>query len=241
MIRALIVDDEPLARSRVRMLLGSHPDVEVVAECGSGREAAQVMASETASVLFLDIELSDVDGFAIASATDSGAKPTVVFVTAHEEYALRAFEANAADYLVKPFSQERFDRAMDRVRRILVAPSPHPTHPRRWRERFAIRGRDQVLFVKAAAVDWIAAEGNYARLYTEEKSHLIRESLQNLEAELDPELFVRVHRSAIVNIERVRKLMVGAEGAFSIVLRNDTAVPLGPSYRERFERILENR
>jgi two-component system LytT family response regulator len=237
-IRALIVDDEPLARNRVRTLLGAHPDVEVVAECGSGREAAQVMASETASVLFLDIELSDADGFAIASATDSGAKPTVVFVTAHEEYALRAFEANAADYLVKPFSQERFDRAMDRVRRFLVAPSPRPAARPRRRERFAIRGRDQVLFVKAAAIDWIAAEGNYARLYTEEKSHLIRESLQNLEAELDPELFVRVHRSAIVNIERVRKLMVGAEGAFSIVLRNNAAVPLGPSYRERFEQLL---
>ena len=236
MIRALIVDDEPLARSRVRMLLGAHPDVEVVAECGSGREAAQVMASETASVLFLDIELSDADGFAIASATDSGTKPTVVFVTAHEEYALRAFDVNAADYLVKPFSQERFDRAMDRVRRILVA--PRPAARRRWRERFAIRGRDQVLFVKAAAIDWIAAEGNYARLYTEEKSHLIRESLQNLEAELDPEHFVRVHRSAIVNIERVRKLMVGAEGAFSIVLRNEATVPLGPSYRQRFEQLL---
>ena len=241
-IRALIVDDEPLARRRVRMLLGAHPDVEVVAECGSSREAAQVMGSETASVLFLDIELADADGFAIASATDSGVKPTVVFVTAHEQYALRAFEANAADYLVKPFSQERFDRAMDRVRRFLVAPAPRPAAgPRRWRERFAIRGREQVLFVKTTSIDWIAAEGNYARLHTDEKSHLIRESLQNLEAELDPELFVRVHRSAIVNIERVRKLMVGDEGAFSIVLRNDAAVPLGPSYRERFEQLVMNR
>lgn len=239
MIRALIVDDEPLARRRVRMLLETHPDVEVVAECGSGREAAQVMASEAASVLFLDVELADIDGFAIASATDSGAEATIVFVTAHEEYALRAFDANAADFLVKPFSQERFDRAMDRVRRFLDKPAPHPAAaPRRRRERFAIRGRDQVLFVKTSSIDWIAAEGNYARLYTEEKSHLIRESLQNLEAELDPELFVRVHRSAIVNIERVRKLMVGAEGAFSIVLRNDAAVPLGPSYRERFEQML---
>jgi two-component system LytT family response regulator len=239
-IRALIVDDEPLARSRVRMLLGAHPDVEVVAECGSGREAAQVMASETASVLFLDIELSGADdGFAIAAATDSGVKPTVVFVTAHEECALRAFDANAVDFLVKPFSQERFDRAMDRVRRFLVAPAPRPAvKPRAWRQRFVIRGRDQVLFVKAASIDWIAAEGNYARLYADEKSYLIRDSLQKLEAELDPELFVRVHRSAIVNIERVRKLLVGAEGAFSLVLRNDAAVPLGPSYRENLEQLL---
>jgi two-component system LytT family response regulator len=239
MIRALIVDDEPLARRRVRLLLDAHPDVEVVAECSSGREAAQVMASERASLLFLDIEMPDVDGFAIAASREPEAEQTVVFVTAHEECALQAFEANAADFLVKPFSQERFDRAMDRVRRFLVVPPPPaPARPQRWRERFAIRGRDQVLFVKAASVDWIASEANYARLFCAEKSHLIRESLQNLEAELDPEVFVRVHRSAMINIERVRKLTVGPEGAFSIVMQSDAAVPLGPSYRERLELLL---
>lgn len=244
MIRALIVDDEPLARSRVRLLMASHSDVEVIAECSSGREAAEVMTSETPALLFLDVQMPDSDGFAIAATRDAERTPAVVFVTAHEEFALQAFEANAVDYLVKPFSQERFDRAMDRVRRFLghrasaSIPPAHPVPRPRRRERFAIRVRGQVLFVKTTAIEWIAAEGNYARLHTPEASYLTRESLQNLEAELDPELFVRVHRSAIVNIERVRKLIVGPEGAFSIILQSDATVSLGPTYRDRLEQLL---
>jgi two-component system LytT family response regulator len=246
-IRALIVDDEPLARSRVRLLLARHPCVEIIAECSSGREAAQVMTSEVPALLFLDIEMPDVDGFAIAAARDAERTPAIVFVTAHDEFALQAFEANAVDYLVKPFSQERFDRAMERVYRFLgpgqsppqsVAPPPSSSRSSRRRERFAVRVRGQVLFVKALSLEWIAAEGNYARLHTGEGSYLVRESLQNLEAELDPELFVRVHRSAIVNIERVGKLIVGPEGAFSIVLQSDATVPLGPTYRERLEQLV---
>ena len=245
MIRALIVDDEPLARSRVRLLLASHPDVGIIAECSSSREAAQVMESEAPDLLFLDIEMPDADGFAIAGSLDAERTPAIIFVTAHEEFALQAFEASAVDYLVKPFSQERFDRALDRVRRFLGdrASSPSPASaarlraPRR-RERFAVRVRGQVLFVKASSLEWIGAEGNYARLHTPEASYLIRESLQQLETELDPELFVRVHRSAIVNIERVSKLILGPEGAFSIVLQSDTAVSLGPTYRERLEQLL---
>lgn len=242
MIRALIVDDEPLARSRVRMLMTPHSDIEVIAECSSGREAAAVMSSETPGVLFLDVEMPDADGFAVAAARDAVQTPAVVFVTAHEEFALQAFEANAVDYLVKPFSQERFDRAIERVRRFLGQGEivvPHaPARPRRRRERFAIRVRGQVLFVKSAAIEWIAAEGNYARLHAGDASYLIRESLQHLEQELDPELFVRVHRSAIVNIERVKKLIVGPDGAYSIHLQSDATVSLGPTYRERLEELL---
>jgi two-component system, LytTR family, response regulator len=244
-IRALIVDDEPLARSRVRLLSAVHGDVEIIAECSSGREAAQVMTSETPALLFLDVEMPDSDGFAIAANRNEAQTPAVVFVTAHEEFALQAFEANAVDYLVKPFSQERFDRAMDRVRRFLghresatLPPAYPPARAPRRRERFAIRVRGQVLFVKTSAIEWIAAEGNYARLHTSDASYLIRESLQNLESELDPELFVRVHRSAIVNIERVRKLILGPEGAFSIILQSDATVSLGPTYRDRLEQLL---
>ncbi|HEX6642215.1 MAG TPA: LytTR family transcriptional regulator DNA-binding domain-containing protein [Thermoanaerobaculia bacterium] len=241
MIRALIVDDEPLARSRVRLLLSPHADVEVIAECSSGREAAAVMASVVPNLLFLDVEMPETDGFTIAAARDPDRTPAIVFVTAHDEFALRAFDANAVDYMVKPFSQERFDRGMDRVRRFLghgASTLPPSAHPPRRRERFAIRVRGQVLFVKASELESIAAEGNYARLHTSAGSYLIRESLQHLESELDPEMFVRVHRSAIVNIERVRKLIVGAEGTFSIVLQSDASVPLGPTYRERLEDLL---
>jgi two-component system LytT family response regulator len=247
-IRVLIVDDEPLARSRVRQLLVPHAAIEIIAECSSSREAAQVMASEAPDVLFLDIEMPEADGFAIANALDRVRTPAIVFITAHEEFALQAFEANAVDYLVKPFSQERFDRSMDRVRRFLgdrtsATAQPHPParpplRAPRWRERFAVRVRGQVLFVKTTTLEWIGAEGNYARLHTPDASYLIRESLQHLESELDPELFVRVHRSAIVNIERVQKLILGPEGAFSIVLQSEAALSLGPTYRERLEQLL---
>jgi two-component system LytT family response regulator len=237
----LIADDEPLARTRIRLLLKNHPDVDVVAECSNGREAAQLMRQEKPDLLFLDIEMPDLGGFEALEETAGVAEPVVIFVTAHEEFALDAFEANAVDYLVKPFDQERFDRALSRVRRFLalrpsnLPPSPQPV---RIRERFAVRGRGQILFVKASNIDWIGAEGNYARLYTREGSYLIRESLQHLEETLDPAIFVRVHRSAIVNIERVGKLVPGPEGTFSIVLQNEVAIPLGPTFRTRLESLL---
>jgi two-component system LytT family response regulator len=246
LIRALIVDDEPLARSRVRMLLAAHPDVIVIAEGGSAREAAQVMASETPDVVFLDVDMPQDDGFAVAAAMTGEPIPAVVFVTAHEQFALQAFEANAVDYLVKPFSAERLARAIDRVRRFLGSRTaalqpqffPASSTPPRRRERFVVRVRGDVLFVKVMAIEWIAAEGNYARLHTAETSYLIRQSLQNLESELDPQLFVRVHRSAIVNIERVRKLILGPDGVSSIILQSEAAVAMGPTYRERLDQML---
>ncbi|HEV7923150.1 MAG TPA: LytTR family DNA-binding domain-containing protein [Thermoanaerobaculia bacterium] len=243
-IRALIADDEPLARTRIRLLLKDHPDVEVVAECSNGREAAQLMRQEKPGLLFLDIEMPDLGGFDALEETAGMVEPVVIFVTAHEEFALDAFEANAVDYLVKPFDQERFDRALTRARRFLAL-RPTPPHnrpstpqPARIRERFAVRGRGQIVFVKAANIEWIGAEGNYARLYTREGSYLIRESLQHLEETLDPATFVRVHRSAIVNIERVGKLVPGPEGTYSIVLQNEVAIPLGPTFRTRLESLL---
>lgn len=240
-IRALIVDDEPLARTRIRMMLHRHPDVEVLAECANGREAAALVREQKPELLFLDIEMPDLGGFATLEATANVAEPVIIFVTAHTEFALDAFEANAVDYLVKPFDQERFDRALSRARRFLALRPTSPAslpQPSRIRERFAVRGRGQILFVKAANIDWIGAEGNYARLYTREGSHLIRESLQHLEETLDPSTFVRVHRSAIINIERVGKLVPGPEGTFSIVLQNDVAIPLGPTFKPRLESLL---
>jgi two-component system LytT family response regulator len=242
MIRALIVDDEPLARKRVRMMLAQHQDIEVIAECSNGREAAEITASEMPSLLLVDIEMPDVNGFDMLPILPENAAPAIIFITAHTEFALDAFEANAVDYVVKPFSQDRFDRAIQRARSFLGGSrSSRPagaSNGERRRERFAVRTRGQIIFVKATSVDWIGAEGNYARLHTAEQSYLIRESLQSLEAALDPSLFVRVHRSAIVNIERVRKLVPGSDGAFSIVLANDATIPLGPTFRERLENLL---
>jgi two-component system LytT family response regulator len=243
LIRALIVDDEPLARKRVRMMLAPHSDVEVVAECSNGNEAAEIAKIEQPSMLFMDVEMPGVDGFEMLPLLPDSSAVAIIYITAHTEFALDAFEANAVDYLVKPFSQERFDRALQRARSFLggsgaPARSGGDLQQERRRERFAVRTRGQIVFVKATSIDWIGAEGNYARLHTAEQSYLIRESLQSLEAALDPALFVRIHRSAIVNIERVRRLVPGSDGAFSIILSNDTTIPLGPTFRDRLENLL---
>jgi two-component system, LytTR family, response regulator len=241
MIRTLIADDEPLARTRIRLLLKTHADVEVIAECSNGREAAQLVRQEKPDLLFLDIEMPELDGFdVLGENAGEPRQPVLIFVTAHDEFALEAFEANAVDYLVKPFDQERFDRALERARRFLAeARLPaSPTRAERARERFAVRGRGQIVFVKAINVDWIGAEGNYARLYTREASYLIRESLQHLEETLDASTFIRVHRSAIVNVDRIGKLVPGPEGTYSIVLQNEVSIPLGPTFRPRLESLL---
>jgi two-component system, LytTR family, response regulator len=239
MIRTLIVDDEPLARSRIRGMLAAHPDIDVVAECGNTGEAAALLRSESAALLLLDIEMPGASGFDVLQTIAVESLPAIVFITAHEEFALDAFEANAVDYLVKPFSQERLDRALWRVRRFAEGKSSaRPTGgaaSRRWRERFGVRVRGEVVFIRVSSIDWIAGAGNYVRLHTGTESHLLRESLQNIAAELDPAVFLRVHRSAIVNIERVRKLVPGSDGSMSIILQDGTAVPLGPTYRAALE------
>jgi two-component system LytT family response regulator len=236
-IRTLIIDDEPLARSRIRAMLTTHPDIDVVAECSSAGEAVAVLRDEPAALLLLDIEMPGASGFEILKTTAIDRGPAIVFVTAHEEFALDAFEANAVDYLVKPFSQERLDRALWRVRRFvegkgMAGPS------RRCRERFGVRVRGEVVFIRVSSINWIAGAGNYVRLYSGTESHLLRESLQNLAAELDPAVFLRVHRSAIVNIECVRKLAPAPDGSLSIILQDATAVPLGPTYRAALEEAL---
>lgn len=240
MIRTLIIDDEPLARSRIRGMLTPHPDIDVVAECSSADEVA-ALGGESAALLLLDIEMPGANGFEILRTISIESRPAVVFVTAHEEFALDAFEANAVDYLVKPFSQDRLDRALWRVRRFIEGKSavrPGVGGARRWRERFAVRMRGEVVFIKVSAIDWIGAAGNYVRLYAGTESHLLRDSLQNLAAELDPAVFLRVHRSAIVNIERVRKLVPAADGSLSIVLHNASTIPLGPTYHAALEEAL---
>ena len=241
-IRTLIDDDEPLARSRIRAMVAAHPDIEIVAECSGAAEAAELLRSEPVALLLLDIEMPGAGAFDILKTIPIESRPAVVFVTAHEEFALDAFEANAVDYLVKPFSQERLDRALSRVRRFVegkgAARPPVSTGARRWRERFGVRVRGEVVFIRVASIDWIAAAGNYVRLYAGSESHLLRESLQNIAGELDPAVFLRVHRSAIVNIERVRKLVPASDGSISVVLQDATAIPVGPTYRTVLEEAL---
>jgi two-component system LytT family response regulator len=237
-LRALVVEDEPLARERLRALIAADAGASVVGEADNSRTAATLIAQLRPDLVFLDVEMPEESGLELLRRLEPSERPVVVFTTAHPQYALEAFEVNAADYLVKPLDAERVGRALERARRLIAggrAAAKQRTGPAR--ERFAVRTRGEIVFIKAAQIDWISAEGNYARLHAAEHSYLIRESLQNIEASLDPATFIRVHRSAIVNLDRVRKLATSPDGATAIVLSTGDKVPLGPSYRVRLEEI----
>jgi two-component system, LytTR family, response regulator len=238
MISALIAEDEPLARTRVRQMLEAHPDVNVIGECATAAELLVLVRESAPALLFLDISLAGGNGLASLARIPPADRPVVIFLTAHPEFALDAFDLAAADYLVKPFDQKRFDRALGRARRFIDAqPFAAAPQPGRRRERFAVKRRGEIIFIKAIDVDWIQAEGNYSRLHAGGSSFLIRESLQSVSDALDPMAFVRVHRSAIANIDRITKLVSHDDGAAFIVLSTGENVPLGPSYRARLEEL----
>lgn len=235
-LRAVIVEDEPLALARLSRLLETHEDVEVVGEAGNVTDAMTLIRRHAPELLFLDIEMPRGNGFELLHALEHEPRPVVIFTTAHQEFAHKAFEVNAADYLVKPFDDERLSRAMERARRFLTAPPSGPAAPpSRHRERYAVRVRGEIVLVNAADVEWVSAEGNYARLHVGDKSYLIRDSMQRLEESLDPAIFARVHRSAIVNLTRVKKLVLERDGSYEIVLASGATVPVGATYRSRVE------
>ena len=237
-LRAVIVEDEPLALARLSRLLERQGDVTVVGEAGNAADAMTLIQAHAPELLFLDIEMPSANGFELLHALESEPRPVVIFTTAHPEFAHKAFEVNAADYLVKPFDDERLTRAMERARRFLATPRPAPTNGNRHRERYAVRVRGEIVIVNVADVEWVSAEGNYARLHCGEKSYLIRDSMQRLEETLDSALFARVHRSAIVNLARVRKLMLERDGSYEIVLASGATVPVGATYRARVEQFV---
>lgn len=239
-IRAIVVDDEPLARRGVRQLLAPHPDIAVVAECRDGREALRALGALGPDLVFLDIEMPGLGGLDVVRAHGVERMPATVFVTAHAEFAVRAFEARALDYLVKPLGAARFDAAVARVRerlrlanaaalaerlRALIESVPAPE---REPARFAIRTDDGHLLLDADEIDWIEADDDHSRLHAGGATHRIRESLAAIESRLDPERFARVHRSAIVRLDRIRELSLPATpgGEATIVLRDGTPIPV---------------
>ncbi len=253
-IRTLIVDDEPLARSRIRQLLEAERDVDVIGECANGIAAVEVIRSTAPDLVFLDVQMPGGGGFEVVERVGSEEMPMTVFVTAYDEFALQAFEAQALDYLLKPFEVERFRRTLQRVRahfelrhQELSAPAG-PTGPvgeatmsngrAGCLERFHVRSGSRILFVEAERVDWIGAEGNYLRLHVGRQSHLIRETLSHLEARLDPRRFLRIHRSTIVNLERVRALETVLQREYLVILEDGTKLSSSSTYRARLERAL---
>ncbi len=222
------MDDEPLARSNVVVMLRRDPEIEIVKECGSGKEAAEEIRKSKPDLLFLDVQMPEFDGFDTLEALGKNLPAAVVFVTAYDEYAVRAFEAGALDYLLKPFDNARFERTLARAKVRIAQSRIAPRAP----NRIAIKDKGQIIFLDVAEIDWIEAADYYSCLHVGPKSYLLRRSMTELEKESDPNLFCRIHRSAIVNLERIQALALNADGESEVVLKNGAKLPLSRRHRK---------
>jgi two-component system LytT family response regulator len=234
-IRTLIVDDEPLARTAVRNVLRRHPDVSIAGECETGAEAIAAIQSLSPDLVFLDVQMPEVSGFGVLGALETKHLPIVIFVTAYDQHALRAFEVNALDYVLKPFDRERLEAALDRARRQLERPEKNSDWTARV-ERLIIRAEGRVFFIGASEIDWIEAQGNYVNVHGLGRAWLFREAIGTLETRLDPRRFRRIHRSTIVNLDSVRELRQGFHGDYVVVLRDGTELKLSHRFRSNLEK-----
>ena len=249
-IKALIVDDEPLARDRIREMLKEHPEVEVIAEARNGQEAIEAVANQNPDLVFLDVQMPDLDGFSVLQNLNSGQIPLIIFVTAYDQHALRAFDVHAVDYLTKPFDRKRFAQAIDHAK-VYMKGAKEPDTAKilsmlqeirageRYLERFAVKNGETVFFVRAEDVDAIEAQGNYVRLSLAGSSHLLRETLNNIESQINPRMFVRIHRRTIVNIDRVKEVQTWARGEYRVVLCTGAHYTLSRGYRQHFEKFIK--
>lgn len=242
-IRTLLVDDEVLARLAIRQALASHPDVEIVGECGNAIEAQQAIRALDPDLLFLDIRMPGMDGFKLLHGLKRGAAPMVVFATAFGQHALRAFDADALDYVLKPIDQERFDQAMLRVRRhwqglhaVPVAPRAAAASP--YLQRLSVQHGEHIRVIPVDDIDWLRADGNYVHIRAGAASYLHRESLRQLLAALDPTRFLRIHRGIVVNVERIREVHPLFQGNAEVVLHDGTRLNLSRRFRAQARRAL---
>ena len=231
-IRALVVDDEALARRNLTVLLRRDPDIGSVVESGSGLEAIEEIRKSRPDLLFLDVQMPECGGFDVLELLGRDVPRTVIFVTAYDEYALRAFEAGALDYLLKPFDDARFSRALSRAKEKLahyLPPQPRAA------ERLVVRSQGQVLFLSVVDIDWIEAAGYYACLHVGSDTHILRRSLSELEQDLGDEKFIRIHRSIVVNLDRIRALELQTSGEYDVVLKSKLRLRLSRRYRKRLQ------
>lgn len=247
-VRVLIVDDEELARQRLHRLLAAEQDVEVIGEAPDGVQAVDAIRRLMPDLVFLDVQMPEVDGFAVLERLRPQPPPAIIFVTAHDDYALRAFDVHAVDYLRKPFDAARFKEAFararqrlagsgaaDQARKIDALLAQVEAQPPRSRERLMVRTDGRLYFVRIDDIDWIEAAGNYVKLHVGRDTHLMRETMMGIEKMLDPTRFLRIHRSAIVNLDRVREMQPWFSGEYTVILRDGTQLRLSRVYRERLE------
>ncbi len=241
-LRILIVDDESVARRRIRRLLTAEHDVTVIGECGDGGSAIAAIAAEHPDLVFLDVQMPERDGFEVLQAVPPPELPAILFVTAYDRYALRAFDVHAIDFLLKPFTRERFRIALVRARERLerrdrdaglAALAASLRQRPRYLSRVPVRTGDRIVLVDVTTVDWLEAADNYVRLHVQKREYLLRETLASLESQLDPNRFARIHRSAIVQIDRIAELHPATHGDFDVLLRDGTRLTLSRTWRDR--------
>lgn len=248
-LRAVIIDDEPIARLRIRRLLDADPEVEVIAECGDGEAAVAAICREQPDLVFLDIQMPEMDGFEVVRQVGIERMPITIFVTAHNRYALRAFEAHALDYLLKPFGKARFAEALSRAKqqvaghlnretlKSVVAMLGQVANQNRYPKQLPVTQHGHVAFVNTAVIDWIEADGNYARLHVGSQHYEVRETLTSIEAKLDPLEFVRIHRSTIVNLRSIKEIHPWFHGHHLVVLNNGRELRMSRYQREVARRL----
>jgi two-component system LytT family response regulator len=256
-IRVLIVDDEPLARRGIRRLLERETDFEIAGEAGNGQIAAAKIESEKPDLVFLDIQMPLVDGFSLIEKTGAANLPEIVFVTAYDEHAIKAFEAGALDYVLKPIDPERFQKTLERVRRRLNAPQSTAVTPelidllrglaknetqnaaRAFTERIPVKESGRVFFIDAREIDWIGACGNYIEIHAGREKHLLRETMDGIESKLNPSDFLRIRRSTIVRVEKIKELQPLFNGEFAVILQDGRELASSRRYRKNLEAILK--
>jgi two-component system LytT family response regulator len=246
-IRTLVVDDEPLARERLTNLLSSEPDIEVVAQCRDGEEAVTAITDHSPDLVFLDVQMPAMNGFEVIEAVGTERMPLVIFVTAFDQHALKAFQVRALDYVLKPFDRERFQEALQRARaqiqrdetgdlgRRLLALVKDLRRDQPKTDRLVVKSGGRLFFLRTDEIDWIEASGNYVRLHVGTTTHLLRETMNAIEGRLDAEKFFRIHRSRIVNMERIQEMQPWLNGEYAVLLRTGTRLTLSRGYREKLQ------
>ena len=249
-IRALIVDDEPLARERLESMLAAESDIEIVGQSCNGIEAVAAIQATTPDLVFLDVQMPELDGFGVLAALEGERQPAVIFVTAHDRFALKAFEVHAIDYLLKPFDRERFRKALDRARQQLKQREGGEIEQKvsallaglknepRSLDRIPVKSSGRVVLVKTSDIDWIEAADNYVNLHTGKEAHLHRETMTALEGRLPASKFLRISRSTMVNVDRIKELQPMFHGDYTVILQNGTKLTLSRGYREALNQLL---
>jgi two-component system, LytTR family, response regulator len=247
MIQAIVADDEPLARKKLRQILSEERDIAIAGEGSTAHETIDLVRSTRPQLLFLDIQMPGMDGLDIAAELSSGSSqaPHIIFTTAHDQYALRAFEVHAVDYLLKPFSRERLCSAVERARKQILLANQQPASAlrqglSRFATRIVFRSRGRIVFLPVTDIRWISAEENYVRIRTNSETHLLRETMARLQEKLDPEVFLRIHRSSIVNLQYLKEVRTEPDGEYAVLLITGEKLTMSRSYRSRITGLLSH-